>query len=102
MSPPADDGTGVRTAALLGPLLRYVDERRATIWFETDRPGRVEVPSTPATVTAPHGADTWSVHGHHYALVRIEDLGAEHAPRVPRPLDGKTSGRPPIRRSRPA
>jgi hypothetical protein len=51
---------------LLGPLLRYVDEARATIWVETDRPCEVEILG--------HRASTWSVHGHHYALVLIEGL----------------------------
>ena len=37
------DDIGAERRLLLGPLLRYVDEQRATIWFETDRPGRVEV-----------------------------------------------------------
>ena len=74
MSPPADDGTGRQPRLLLGPLLRFVDERRATMWFETDRRCRVAV-----TVDGPggggrHEAGTWSVHDHHYALVRIEDL----------------------------
>jgi phosphodiesterase/alkaline phosphatase D-like protein len=51
-------------------LLRYVDDTRATIWVETDRPCEVEV----RTSAGRHRASTWSVHGHHYALVRVEDL----------------------------
>ncbi|MQA05829.1 MAG: alkaline phosphatase family protein [Streptosporangiales bacterium] len=51
---------------LVGPLLRYVDETRATIWVETDRPAVVEV----LGVREP----TWTVHGHHYALVVIDGL----------------------------
>ncbi|ADB30145.1 hypothetical protein Kfla_1040 [Kribbella flavida DSM 17836] len=50
----------------LGPLLRYVDETRATVWVETTEPGEVEILG--------HRARTWSVHGHHYALVLIEGL----------------------------
>ncbi|WP_112244623.1 DUF7800 domain-containing protein [Kribbella monticola] len=50
----------------LGPLLRYVDETRATVWVETDGPCDVEILG--------HRAPTWSVHGHHYALVLIEGL----------------------------
>ena len=50
----------------LGPLLRYVDDTRATVWVETDRPCEVEVLG--------HRARTWSVHGHHYALVLVENL----------------------------
>jgi hypothetical protein len=51
---------------LLGPLLRYVSETEATVWVETSEPcevgilGRLE--------------PTFSVAGHHYALVRIEGL----------------------------
>jgi hypothetical protein len=50
----------------LGPLLRYVDDTRATVWVETSAPCEVEILG--------HRARTWSVHGHHYALVRIEGL----------------------------
>ena len=50
----------------LGPLLRYVDETRATVWVETDEPCEVEILG--------HRTPTWSVHGHHYALVLIEGL----------------------------
>src|SRR6188472_786139 len=51
---------------VLGPLLRYVSETEATIWVQTSEPcevgilGRIE--------------PTFSVAGHHYALVRIEGL----------------------------
>ena len=54
------------TSLVLGPLLRYVSETEATIWVETSGPcevgilGRLE--------------PTFSVAGHHYALVRIEGL----------------------------
>ncbi len=51
---------------LLGPLLRYVDSRRATLWVETDRACRVEILG--------QAENTWSVHGHHYALVVVEGL----------------------------
>ncbi len=55
-----------RVQLKLGPLLRYVDETRATVWVETDGPCDVEILG--------HRAPTWSVHGHHYALVLIEGL----------------------------
>src|ERR1044072_9564309 len=51
---------------LLGPLLRYVSESEATIWVETSGPCEVEVLG--------HRERTFGVAGHHYALVRIEDL----------------------------
>ena len=55
---------------LVGPLLRYADEQCATIWVETDRSCVVSVVVGADRFTAP----TWSVHGHHYALVRIDHL----------------------------
>lgn len=51
---------------LVGPLLRYVDETRATIWVETDLPCTVEVLGV--------REHTWAVHRHHYALLVIEGL----------------------------
>jgi hypothetical protein len=51
---------------VLGPLLRYVGERDATVWVETDEPCEVEVLG--------HTARTFAVRRHHYALVRIEGL----------------------------
>ncbi|WP_233532502.1 alkaline phosphatase D family protein [Antrihabitans sp. YC2-6] len=55
------------TASLVvGPLLRYVDTTRATVWVETDRPCTVRILG--------QDAPTWTVHGHHYALVVIEGL----------------------------
>ena len=53
-------------ALLLGPLLRYVSETEATIWVETSEPCEVEVLG--------HRERTFGVGGHHYALVRTEDL----------------------------
>ncbi len=55
---------------VLGPLLRHVDETCASIWVEVDEAATV-------TVTAgEHRAQarTFGVHGHHYALVELEDL----------------------------
>ncbi|HEY3260030.1 MAG TPA: alkaline phosphatase D family protein [Pseudonocardiaceae bacterium] len=51
---------------VLGPLLRYVDETSATIWVETDRPCRVSVLGAESP--------TFTVHGHHYALVDVTGL----------------------------
>ena len=51
---------------LLGPMLRHVDRTSATIWVETDAPCTVEV--------CGRTAETFTVHGHHYALVVIEGL----------------------------
>ena len=66
---------------LLGPMLRYAGEREATIWVETDGPCTVQVLG--------YRARTFSVCGHHYALVRVRGLapGAVHPYEVA--LDGQ-------------
>ncbi len=51
---------------LLGPLLRHVDETSATVWVETDSPCRVQVLGC--------SAQTFTVAGHHYALVVCDEL----------------------------
>ncbi|MFB9375466.1 alkaline phosphatase family protein [Kineococcus gynurae] len=62
---------------LLGPMLRHVGEHRATLWVETEAPGRVEVlVDVPDSGTVRAGAETLTLHGHHYALVIVEDLPA--------------------------
>jgi PhoD-like phosphatase len=66
---------------VLGPLLRYVDERSVTIWVETDQPCTVRVLDT-----VDH---TFTVHGHHYALVQIEGLMPGSATPYTVALDGK-------------
>jgi PhoD-like phosphatase len=70
----------MRQSLRLGPLLRYVDETSATIWVETAAPCEVEILG--------HCATTWSVHGHHYALVLIDDL----APACETPYTVKLDG----------
>ena len=50
----------------LGPMLRHLGERDATIWVETDAPCEVEV--------LDHTARTFSVQGHHYAIVCLDGL----------------------------
>ncbi|MBA2644074.1 MAG: alkaline phosphatase family protein [Solirubrobacterales bacterium] len=51
---------------VLGPLLRYVGEREATIWVEADSPCEVSVLG--------RRTPTFCVDGHHYALVAVRDL----------------------------
>lgn len=70
------------TALVLGPLLRHVGERTATVWVETDRPCEVSVLGSTAR--------TFTVHGHHYALVEIGGLqpGSDNPYEVA--LDGET------------
>ncbi|MDQ3737916.1 MAG: alkaline phosphatase D family protein [Actinomycetota bacterium] len=58
---------------LIGPLLRHVDTEAATIWVETTAPGTVTVRLDDGPSAS---EDTWSVHGHHYALVIVEGLEA--------------------------
>jgi hypothetical protein len=55
---------------ILGPLLRHVGSADATVWVETDSPCEVEV----RVEGSPHSSPTFSVEGHHYALVRITEL----------------------------
>ena len=61
--PPA---TASVPALVLGPLLRHVDPVSATVWVETDRPCEVDVLG--------RRARTFSVGGHHFALVLVEGL----------------------------
>ena len=51
---------------ILGPLLRHVGERDATVWVETNAACEVEV--------LEHRARTFEVEGHHYALVVVGGL----------------------------
>jgi hypothetical protein len=51
---------------VLGPLLRYVSERDAVLWVETDSACEVEILGTRER--------TFCVCGHHYALVCCGDL----------------------------
>ncbi|GHC40914.1 alkaline phosphatase D family protein [Streptomyces flavofungini] len=55
----------------LGPLLRYVDGARATVWVEADRPCTAEVRCADGTRGT---ARTFQVAGHHYALVQVTGL----------------------------
>jgi phosphodiesterase/alkaline phosphatase D-like protein len=53
-------------ALVIGPLLRYVGENCATVWVETDAPCAVRVLDTVEP--------TFTVAGHHYALLTLEGL----------------------------
>jgi hypothetical protein len=59
-----------RAPLTLGPLLRYVGERSATIWVEVADRGTVTV----RAADRDHEAHTFTVHDHHYALVDVTDL----------------------------
>jgi hypothetical protein len=68
-------GDGAERAELrLGPLLRHVTETSATIWVETIRPCRVSVTILVEGRHRTCEAPTFSVLGHHYALVIVEGL----------------------------
>jgi len=55
---------------VLGPVLRYTGARDATVWVETDAACEVGI----MVEGSSHRAHTFSVEGHHYALVRITSL----------------------------
>ena len=57
-------------ALLLGPMLRHVDTTSATVWVETTRNATVEVRSHGRTGST----STFSVDGHHFALVLLDGL----------------------------
>jgi hypothetical protein len=65
---------------LLGPLQRYAGEDEATIWVETDSPCEVEVLGC--------GERTFTVAGHHYALVHCTGL----APGSTKPYEVRLDG----------
>jgi phosphodiesterase/alkaline phosphatase D-like protein len=83
------------TSLLVGPLLRHIGPTNATIWVETDQPCEVEVLGSRER--------TWTVAGHHYALVTVEDLEAGTSTPYDVRLDGQRawppqdSTRPPSR-----
>ncbi|MCG5211982.1 alkaline phosphatase D family protein [Streptosporangium sp. KLBMP 9127] len=56
---------------VVGPMLRYVDSSRVSVWVETARPCRVTVSAGEARADSP----TFTVHGHHYAIVDLEGTG---------------------------
>lgn len=62
--------TQATPALLLGPILRYVDESRATVWVETSEP----CTATVRVDGKEFSERTWEVFGHHYALVQIDGL----------------------------
>jgi len=60
-------GSTERPALRLGPLLRHVGPTSATVWVETTAACTVDVLG--------HRQRTFTVAGHHYALVVVRDLG---------------------------
>ena len=72
---------------LLGPLLRHVGATDATIWVETDGPCEVRVLDSTER--------TWTVAGHHYALVEIGGLTPGSSTGYDVTLDGERVWPPP-------
>jgi hypothetical protein len=66
---------------LLGPMLRYVDDTRATLWVETDGPCEVQVLG--------HASQTFRVCGRHYAIVVVEGLAPDSTTPYEVSLDGE-------------
>ncbi len=55
---------------VLGPLLRHTGVDEATIWVQTDGPCEVTVRAGESAASD----RSWSVEGHHYALVHVDGL----------------------------
>gem|GEM_PF-109479 len=71
---------------LVGPMLRYVDEHRATVWLETSVPCHVTIRAGDAEVSAP----TWGVHGHSFAILHLDGLHPGTETEYSVALDGVT------------
>jgi hypothetical protein len=67
---------------VLGPILRYVDDRVATVWVQTDVPCEVEILGTRER--------TWCVDGLHFALLAVEGSAADGDVPYEVRLDGAT------------
>jgi PhoD-like phosphatase len=70
------------TLLVAGPLLRHVGPDTAAVWVETDQPCAVRVLGTTTR--------TFTVHGHHYALVQVEGLAHGSDTEYEVALDGET------------
>jgi phosphodiesterase/alkaline phosphatase D-like protein len=70
MRDPRGDTTLPMAELLLGPVLRHVGERDATIWVETTASCEVEIRAGSVVATA----RTFGVAGHHYAIVALTGL----------------------------
>jgi hypothetical protein len=77
---------------LIGPILRHVGTTDATVWVETDAPVEVTVFG--------HRERTWTVGGHHYALVTVEGLAPGTTTPYEVHLDGEIAW-PPLNSTRP-
>jgi hypothetical protein len=66
---------------LIGPVLRHVGSTEATIWVETDAACEVEILGC--------REQSWTVAGHHYALVLVDGLRPGTSTRYDVSLDGE-------------
>ncbi|MEV4220955.1 alkaline phosphatase D family protein [Nonomuraea sp. ATR24] len=60
-------------ALVVGPMLRYVDSASASIFVEAEAPCTVTVEAG----GRPYKSPTFTVHGHHYAIVDITDISQD-------------------------
>src|SRR4051794_30897732 len=67
---------------LLGPMLRHAGETEATVWVETSAPAEVEILGRTTR--------TFTVAGHHYAILVFEDLEPGSSAPYEVALDGET------------
>jgi phosphodiesterase/alkaline phosphatase D-like protein len=71
---------------ILGPLVRHIGERDATVWVETDAPCEVEVRAGDVS-----GRErTFAVAGHHYALIGVAGLEPASSTPYDVRIDGET------------
>jgi hypothetical protein len=66
---------------VLGPILRYAGTQSATFWVETSEPCEVEVLGRRTT--------TFTVEGHHFALLLVDDLEPASVSAYDVRLDGR-------------
>ncbi len=66
---------------LVGPMLRFIGETEATVWVEIDEPCEVEILGRKGR--------TFTVEGHHYALVVIEGLEPDSSTEYEVHVDGE-------------
>ncbi|HEY6887813.1 MAG TPA: alkaline phosphatase D family protein [Solirubrobacter sp.] len=71
---------------VLGPLLRHAGTDEATVWVQTSEPGTVEVrpAGRPAATER-----TFTVEGHHYALIHVTELPPDTATPYEIALEGE-------------
>ncbi|MGP3910248.1 alkaline phosphatase D family protein [Nonomuraea sp. 10N515B] len=83
-------------ALVVGPMLRHVDANSASIWVESAEPCTVTVEAGGRAYRSP----TFTVHGHHYAIVDLVEL-SQDIPSYSVSLGGEQvwppAGRPPSR-----